>query len=136
SGLRVRVVQLGAVRTLQVLQPETRTRVLTESSEVIASGSYQVQPPTVTRVVVGAGGEAEARDFRLFVDTARESDWGLRREVFQDARDIQNTAEDPNPNFEAEIQARADEVLLEGAAKYGLSVELAETEEYRFGSAF
>src|SRR5690606_8417891 len=137
AGIGVRVVQKNTpTRTLEVYEPVTRGTVLTEASEVVVQGSYQIQPPTVTRVVVGCGGEAAARDFFLFVDSAAEAQWGVVRESFVDARDLGRDEYPSDAELEAAAQPRAEEALLEGAAKTGLSVELAETEYFRFGSAF
>lgn len=132
DGLRVRVVQVGDERHLLVSERATYPRTLTEGSGVLTTNSFAIVRPTVTRVTVGAGGEGEARAFRQYVDAARESAFGLVREVFQDARDIPAA----DPDLAALLQARADETLAEGAPTVSLSVDLTETERFRFGVSF
>lgn len=132
AGLGVRVEQVGDERVLQVWEPATYARPLTEGSGVVLSGEFSVKAPTVTRVAVGAGGEGEARAFRQYIDTSRESLWGIVLPAFRDARDI--PADDPD--LEALLQARADETLAEGAPKASLRCELVETDHFRLGSAY
>lgn len=132
AGIGVRVVQIGAERVLQIIEPVTRSRVITEGSGAIVDGSFQLTAPTVTRVVVGAGGEDVARVFREYIDTTLEAQYGISRCKFVDARDV-----DPaDPSLAATLQKRADEALAEGAPKVSLSVELAETNTFRFGKTF
>jgi hypothetical protein len=90
--LGVRIVQVGAERVLDVWVPTTYPRVLTQESGVIQEGEFQKSPPTVTRVVIGAGGEGVKREFRLYVATGLEALYGSPgkpyvRERFVDARD-------------------------------------------------
>lgn len=132
AGLGVRVRQSGSSRVLDVWEPATYPRVLTEGSGVVVSGEYSVQPPTVTRVVVGAGGEGAARVFRSYVDSARESAWSVRLPTFRDARDIEAN----DPDLESLLQARADETLAEGAPVASVRCELVESAGFRFGQAF
>lgn len=135
AGLLVRVLQVNGVRTVLVTVPTVQTRVLTEDSGVIVSGDFQRAAPTVTRVVVGAGGEGTARIFRRYVKTALETEWKMTnrpRERFVDARDVEST----DPALETLLQQRADEAFAEGAPKSGLSVVLAETEQWRYGKTF
>lgn len=134
AGLGVRVVQRDAQLVLECWTPTIHTRVLDEESEVIVDGQYQRTSPTVTRVVVGAGGEGTARVFRHYIDTALEAEWGPRnrRERFIDARDIPAT----DPQLETLCAARAEEALAEGAPRAGITAKLAETEAWRFGKTF
>src|SRR5690606_11954936 len=122
AGLGFRVVQKASPdRVLAVYEPATVAAVLTEDSGIVEEGSYKLSPPTVTRVVVGAGGEGVARNFFQKIDSAAESLWGVKREVFIDARDLNPDELDPE-DLEAEALERADEALFEGAAKSGLQV--------------
>ena len=145
AGLIVRVLQRGsALPTLEVSTPTVRSRVLTQASGVVVEGDFQLAPPTVTRVWVGAGGVAEARIFRLFVDDALELRFGggagkrFVRERFVDARDvgIEPPATALTAAQEAVLQQRANEVLQEGAPRGSLAAKLAETETFRFGRTF
>lgn len=132
AGVGVRVRQIGAERVLEVWEPATRPLTLTEESGVVADGDFQITGPAVTRVIVGAGGEGEARVFREFIDTDLEARFGVARCVFQDARDVAAT----DPALETLLAARAAETLAEGAPKVALRVVLAETEEFRFGKSY
>lgn len=134
AGIGVRIVQRGAQRVLEVYEPQTYARVLTERSGVIAGDpELQITPPTVTHVVVGAGGEGEARLFRRFAGTPEQRKAaGDVLELFVDARDI--AADDPDvANL---LQARADQALLEGAGRQGVKVPLAESPGFRYGRTF
>jgi hypothetical protein len=132
AGLGVRVVQNGATRTLDVYTPATYPQVLTQGSGVVVSGEYELTPPTVTRVLVAAGGEGTARLFRQKVDTAAEALYGIQLPVFRDARDV--AADDPD--LEAVLTERMDETLAEGAAQASLKCELSETDRFRYGVTF
>ena len=76
--------------------------------------------------------------FRSYVDSAAESAFGVKREKFVDARDLQPTDEDnnPNPDFEDEMAARGAEALAEGAGTAGLDLTLSESDVFKFGNAF
>lgn len=128
AGIGVRVIQIDGVRTLDVYTPTARPRVITEESGGLVDGEFSITDPTVTRVIVGAGGEGEARIFREFVDTAAEALYGVSRASFVDARDVSAT----DPDLEALLQARGEEALAEGAAKVNLTAVLAETGVFRF----
>lgn len=132
AGLGVRVVQVGGQRVLDVYEPVTYSRVLTQDSGIVVDGSWSISAPTVTRVTILAGGEGTARVVRQKVDAALEAEWGVILPAVRDARDI--PADDPN--LEALLTARMDETLEEGAPKASLKCELTETEQFRFGAAF
>jgi hypothetical protein len=97
---------------------------LSEIDGTITGGSYSSTGPTVTRVVVGGQGEGVQREFRQYIDAAREAEWGVVIEEFQDARD----SDDGNV-----FDARATEVLAEGAPVSGLSLELSGAESLKLG---
>ncbi|MFI2568924.1 hypothetical protein ACH473_10705 [Cellulosimicrobium funkei] len=132
AGIGARVVQAGAGLELQTYEPATYTRELTQDSGAILSGTYKRTPPTVTRVVVGAGGEGTARRFLQVIDHDAEALWKIRRAAFVDARDIPGD----DPNLTARMTERAHQALAEGAARTGLKVELAETDAFGFMRTF
>jgi hypothetical protein len=132
AGLLVRVRQSGSSRVLDVTVPATYARVLTQESGVVVSGEFSVSAPTVTRVTILAGGEGTARVVRRKVDTARESTYGVRLNATRDARDVDAA----DPDLEALLTARMDEVLAEGAPKASLKCELVESEAFKFGVTF
>lgn len=144
AGLNLRLIQLDeAGVTLQVQQPAVHTRVLTQASGVVTAGSFQVQPPAVTRIVIGAGGEGQARIFRQYVRADWETQYGtstrrFRRERFIDARDIglEEGATALTAAQETELQQRADEMFEESGPRGSLSATLAETTNFRFGKTY
>jgi len=77
-------------------------------------------------VVVGGQGDGMARVFRSLADTVAEGTYNDIIEVFRDARDAETTTL---------LDARGQETLDEGRAKYGFSLTLAETSTFRYGGA-
>ena len=132
AGLAVRVLQQDSVRRLLAKTPSIFDRVLTEESGAVVDGSFALTAPTVTRVVVGAGGEGTARIFREYIDDDLEADFGFSACVFVDARDIDPAATD----LEAQMQGRAADTFASGDIKTSLRVVLAETPQFRFGRTF
>lgn len=126
AGIGVTVRQAGAGLTVDCYTPTVRTREITPSSGIVRSWSWQQTGPTATRAIIGGQGEGTAREFRRRIATAVESDWADVVEVFVDARDTSITAE---------LDARGDEALIEGAPKTGLKLELSETGSFRYGVA-
>ena len=91
AGLGVSVIQAEDNSGLVVdVYPKRKhsTALSDRSGVIVGDTSYADANPTVTRVIVGAGGEGTARVFAQYVDTAREAEWGDTIEVFRDARDI------------------------------------------------
>lgn len=138
AGLSVRVIQDGSSRRLDVFEPTVRPQVLTQDSGVVVAGEYEVSAPTVTRVILAAGGEGTARIVRQKVDAALEAEYGIVLAAFVDARDIQQDMDaDPSGTaYEAELEERMAEKLAEGAPKASLKAELAETNWFRFKKAY
>jgi hypothetical protein len=97
---------------------------LTTESGVLDEYRYSRTAPTVTRVVIGGGGEGASRMFRRLVDSAAEAEWGFIAEGFVDAG---NTT-DAN-----EMDDAGREALAAGAARTGLSATLVETDRFWFG---
>ncbi len=127
AGLGVSAVQDDAAGTivLDVYEPSTYPRALTEASGVVQGWEYSRLAPTATRVVAGDQGEAEARSFTQSIDAALEAAWGFKVEAFRDARDT----DDPT-----EIAQRRAETLADGATQAGLALTLSETAAFRYGS--
>jgi hypothetical protein len=91
--------------------------------------------PTMTRVVVGGPGEAKARRYLRLTDTAAEAEWGFCGEGFVDARDAKDDSEPENvANTLATMDARGRQSLLEAGKVDSLSITLAETTAFRYGS--
>lgn len=138
AGLGVSVVLAddGTSLVVDVYPKRVHTVALSDRAGVIKdrAPSYSDTNPTVTRVVVGAGGEGEARHFAQYVDTTRETDWGEVIEVFRDARDIKPTLLE-EPDRDTLMADRATETLTAGAPSASLKLDLVETEHFRFGTA-
>ncbi|MDQ7877376.1 hypothetical protein Q9R08_05230 [Microbacterium sp. QXD-8] len=106
---------------------EVFPRPLTPQSGVLGKWKWVTRRETATRVVVGGAGQAEAREFALVIDAAREAATNRIREVFVDAR-MAEAGADLTPDG---LQA-----LAEGSAKAGITADLRETSWFRFPSAY
>ena len=80
--------QHGGDLVVDCFEPQTHTRRLSEAAGSILSAHWSRDAFTASRGVLGGGGEGTDREFRLAVDTTRESLWGMLRESFFDARDV------------------------------------------------
>ncbi|NKG21115.1 Gp37-like protein [Paeniglutamicibacter terrestris] len=127
AGLGMRCYQDGTNGLrFDVYEPATYPVALSEAAGTLRSWGYTRSAPTVTRVVSGGQGEGTARALGQQISTARETLWGYKLEGFVDARDSDDADE---------IAQRRSEILLEGATKEGLNVELAETEHFGYAKA-
>lgn len=126
AGIGVTVKQVGASLVLDVFEPNVYPRDLTEAGGAIVDYSYTLAGPTATRVVVGGQGEAQARVFRNYVDATRETLYGRKIERFRDARDVDDVADLP---------ARGQETLDDGAPKSGIAITLSQTDNLRYGKS-
>lgn len=123
AGLVVTVEQDDAGGlTLDCYEPRPYPNVLTEGSRVIQKWSFNGSAPEATSGALGAQGQGENREFLAFRDGAREALWGDVIEVFKDARDTS----DGNTH-----KQRTDSALLETAATSTLTVELAESGNFK-----
>lgn len=125
AGLGVRCYQSGSGLVLDVYEPRTYSKVLSESAGTLSSWSWASAAPKVTRVVGGGQGEGTARLFRSAVDASLESQYGDVVEAFTDAR---------NGETAAEVDQSNAEVLFEGKPTAGFSLELSETPYFRYGT--
>lgn len=123
AGIGVDVKHAGNGLVLDVYEPRIYPHVLSPEAGTVIGGSYSLAAPTATRVVVGGQGEGVDREFRTFIDTAREAEWGMVIETLVDARDS---------SVGDVFAERAAEVLAEGAPKSGLSLELSETPDFKY----
>lgn len=135
AGIGVTVRQASAGRdggglVLDVYEPNLWPITLSEAGGTLTEGSWSLQPPSPTRVVLGADGDGDARVHRELINTAAEALWDVVEEYI-DARDLKHT----DPDFEAAATARMQAALAAGAIKTGLSIDLAETDVFRYGGA-
>lgn len=136
------VFQQGAGRVLTIRTPQTISRVFTEQSGAVVTGSYLLKAPTVTRVVIGWGGAKKARLFAIYPTpvaatpatsrTAVETAWGVVMEAFVDGDSLDVTDAD----FAQQRQQLIDDALTQGAPKSSVAAELSETDRLRFGKTF
>lgn len=126
SGIGLSVLQEGDHLLVDVYETTVYPYTLTEASGIVQDWSWSTAPPSVTRVVVGGQGEGTARAFTQVTDAAAEAEWGADGiiEGFVDARDVDTSTELP---------ARGQDSLDEGKAQAGLSVQLSETDNFRYG---
>lgn len=124
AGLGVSVTMVAGGLVLDVYVPSVYPNVLTEQSRVIQKWAFSGTGPAATRVVIGGQGQGDLRVFEAVTDPGLENDWGDIIEVFRDARD---TADGST------YLMRGQEVLDETAPRGTLTVELAETERFRYG---
>ena len=132
AGVIVEIGQVGDHREVTIREPATYGPKLTEGSGVVVNGSFSMDAPTATRVIVGiAGTDTTPRIFRQFINTAAEAEIGEPLEVFVDASDIALT-----DDVTAEAQKRADEAFADNAAKVSLDITLIEQGAFMYGKAF
>lgn len=130
AGIGVQVQQTLTGLEVDCYEPVDWPLRLSEDGGTLISNDWELRPPTVTRVVLGVDGEGTGRTFDgPYIDTVAEAAIGRPIERFVDARDLDHTA----VGYTTLAQARADEALAAGAAAAGLSIELAETEVFRYG---
>lgn len=125
AGLGVRVYQSGPGMVLDVYEPRTYSKTISEEAGTLRSWKWNRTNPTATHVVGGGPGEGTARTFRTATDTALADLYGRKIEVFADARNGETTAELDQSN---------SEVLFEGRPQSGLELELSETPHFRYGT--
>lgn len=87
AGVGVTVREVNGKLVVDCFEPKPYPRTVSESSGIVVGGSYSIQAPTVTRAIVGGGGEGRDRVFRRTIETATETAYGRPMEAFRDAKD-------------------------------------------------
>jgi hypothetical protein len=124
AGIGVTVEQQGTALVMDVYEPVTHPRTLSTAGRTLKQVSMTRTRPKASRVIIGGQGEGTARTFRYLTDTAREATYGMRAEVFKDARD----------DGGAEVMdARGQEALAENGPKNGVSLTLAGSGIFKYG---
>lgn len=131
AGIGVTVRQVGAGLVVDCYEPTTYPRTLKASAAVVRDWTFVGTAPKSTRVVGQFDGEGTARHFRDRVSAPRESAFSDVIEVAVDARDLDHA----DPSFTTDANDRMDEALAEGAHARGISLTLAETPHFRYGTA-
>jgi hypothetical protein len=86
AGLGVTVKQDGTSLVLDVYEPQTFPRTLSVKGRTLQEATMTRTRPTASCVVVGGSGEGKARYFRHLANTTRQTQYGMRAEVFVDDR--------------------------------------------------
>lgn len=84
---------------------------------LITDWDYEISAPTVTRPLVGLGGDLAAREFLELRDAAAESLWGRSVETFVDQRSIATDSADKL----AEATRAGQEALADGKGPVSVS---------------
>lgn len=124
--LRVDRDEAGAV-TIDVTEGATFDRTLTLQSGVLEGGKWSRRAPTATRLVIGGAGEGTARELAQYVDSTLETAWGIKREVFKDAR---------SSEVGADLSTDATKAFAEGAVKASLSSKLSESAWFQYHNGY
>src|SRR5690606_24231825 len=130
-GVRVSLVE-GQGLELDVYEVREHEFPLDPESGTIVSGTWRRNRPTLTRVVAGTQGEAEARTFYRPRVAGWEDQWEPRIiEGFVDARDVSEDGEDPE-EAQQEAVARMSATLIEGCVQHGIHLVLDATQEVAY----
>jgi hypothetical protein len=132
AGIGVTVKQQGTALVLDVYEPATHPRSLSVKGRTLKQASMTRTRPTASRVVIGGPGEGTARAFRQLADTTRETQYGMRAEVFRDARDAKDDA-GTGATAAGIMDARGQEALDENGPKNGVSLTLAGSGIFQYG---
>lgn len=129
GGLGWRILQDGANLPFHVFEPVDRSASIRFSTGVgnLRSYLYSLTGPTATRAIVGGSGEGTSRAFVERGDTAAETDWGCRIEVFRDRRDTGDTDT---------LNQSGDELLAEQSPTAAMSLTAVDTPNIRYGQHY
>lgn len=125
SGLGIAVRQVGAGLVVDCYQGRNYPVPITRESGIVTAWEWDWAAPTITRTVAGGQGEGTARKFLGYVDSTAEATWGIVRESFVDANDVDN---------DADLATRVKDGQSEGRRLTGLKLTLAETQTFRYGT--
>jgi hypothetical protein len=132
AGLSVTVQQQGTNLVLDVREPVTHPRSLSVAGRTLKSARWTRTRPKASRAVTGGPGEGVERMFRTLTDPARETQYAMRAEVFQDARDAKDDAE-TGAVATVIMDARGQEALAENGPKSGVDLQLADSSIFQYG---
>ncbi|WP_171046679.1 hypothetical protein [Pseudarthrobacter sp. NamE5] len=127
AGIGITVKQVGSGLVLDVHEPATYPRALSVKGRTLKEATLTHTRPTASRAIVGGPGDGILRNFRQVTDLGRETTYGMRAEVFRDARDAQD---EDAPDI---MDARGQEDLNEHGPKNGIKLTLAGTGIFQYG---
>lgn len=137
AGLGVRVVQQGSDLVVDVYEPVDRSDEVRFGVGLgnLAEYTYSLTPPEVTDIVVGIGGEGQARVFYRFIQ--RDVLWpDLVVEEFVDRRDVDPDADPLDPDYvdpDAVAAQSAAERFAEAGGKASVEFVPIDTDAVRWG---
>lgn len=157
-GLTLQQATRDDTITVDVYEPDVWDMPLTVNSGVIVGGSWSIQSPTVTRTILGGPGDLADRHFVNYTtgSSTIENEWGDLVEIFRDATSSADLIYPEGVPFDEtrvpkyyelrgdiptnqkttyrnSLNASGKRALDDGAAKFGITAELAETETFTFG---
>lgn len=112
---------------MDVYTPATYPRALSVKGRTLKDATLTRTRPTASRAIVGGQGDGILRNFREVIDTGRETTYGMRAEIFRDARDAQDE------DAPAVMDARGQETLTEEGPKNGIKLTLAGAGIFKYG---
>ncbi|MCQ9367333.1 siphovirus ReqiPepy6 Gp37-like family protein [Brevibacterium sp. 91QC2O2] len=114
-------IHAGAIATRNL----TRSVRLSEASAGLTGYTYELEAPTVTRVLVAGQGVGAARTMKLH--TGNPNEWGVNVLQFQDRRDTDDADE---------LEKAGTDTLTEGQEKASITLETTDTIGKRFARDF
>lgn len=157
-GLTLQQATRDDTITVDVYEPDVWDMPLTVNSGVIVGGSWSIQSPTATRAILGGPGDLADRHFVNYTtgSTTIENEWGDLVEIFRDATSSadliypegipfdetrvpkyyelrSDIPTNQKTTYRNSLNAAGKRALDQGAAKFGITAELAETETFTFG---
>ena len=122
----ISAIQNGNQIDIDFYTPDTYPENVAERSGQLTVESYTVNRPRLTRAIVGDESQKTTRKFRQVIRSSDETFYGDVMETFLDAR---------GTNVNGEMDDQANEALDEAAPNVGLSVKLAEVNDFAFGES-
>lgn len=124
AGLGFTVRQVGAGFVFDCYEERLFPLNLSEDGGVVQDYSLSYTPWTATRAIIGGPNQGTSREFKLYVDAAREAATRDPIEIFVDAGDQQ---------LAADIIAKGKAAVDAAGEKYGATVTLDETSVFQYG---
>lgn len=130
AGLGFRVVQVGSGLQFQVYEPTDRSGTARFAFRLgnLTDANYTTTPPTCTRAVVVAGGQASPRQCKTY-DRADALFPGLVIEQFVDLTSVDTASVD----LVAQMDQAAEEALTSGAGQGSLAISPIDIPQLRYG---